>query len=161
VATVESAGKLEPAVSVQHFKAAPPRTRHDLELVMERHCYCLGERRARPDGDWIRKSSSFLPDLSCAVSQRGCFPRPAQVSAGWAGFLYFGNTCGYGRRAWLIFLVAADGGAPSCCKRRSSCAFSATILRANTEVTSSWSDQSSSTDIDLSSSGVILLTRVI
>src|SRR5205807_940776 len=56
--------------------------------------YGLAERRPRPDGDWIRKSSSFFPDLSCAVSHRGCFPRPAQVSPGWAGFLYFGNTWG-------------------------------------------------------------------
>jgi len=38
---------------------------------------------------WIRrrqdpKSSSFFPDLSCAVSQRGCFPRPAKSrTAGW------------------------------------------------------------------------------
>jgi len=37
---------------------------------------------ARPDAGWIRKSSSFFPDLSWAVSQRGCLPLPAQVSAG-------------------------------------------------------------------------------
>jgi hypothetical protein len=42
----------------------------------------------------IRKSSIRFPDLSCAVSQRGFFPRPAQVSDGFAGFLYFGNTFG-------------------------------------------------------------------
>jgi hypothetical protein len=41
----------------------------------------------------IRKSSIRFPDLSCAVSQRGFFPRPAQVSDGSAEFLYFGNTC--------------------------------------------------------------------
>ncbi len=51
-------------------------------------------RRARPGRVWIRKSSSFFPALSCADSQRGCFPRPAQVSDGLAGLLYFGNTCG-------------------------------------------------------------------
>jgi hypothetical protein len=53
----------------------------------------------------IRKSSSFFPDLSSADSQRGCFPRPDQVSEGRAGFLYFGKTCGYGRRTWgwLVF----------------------------------------------------------
>ena len=51
-------------------------------------------RRARPGRVWIRKSSSFFLALSCAVSQRGCFPRPAQVSDGLAGLLYFGNTCG-------------------------------------------------------------------
>ena len=33
----------------------------------------------------IRKSSIRFPDLSCAVSQRGFFPRPAQVSDGSAG----------------------------------------------------------------------------
>jgi hypothetical protein len=93
----------------------------------------LAERRARPDAGWIRKSSSFFPDLSWAVSQRGCLPLPAQVSAGWAGFLYFGNTCGYGRRAWfsflampdaLSFLALPDALRSSCCKRRSSCDFS-------------------------------------
>ena len=47
----------------------------------------------RPDNS-IRKSSSFFPDLSCAVSQRGCLPRPAQVSDGRSGFLYFGRTRG-------------------------------------------------------------------
>ena len=106
----------------------------------------LAERRARPDAGWIRKSSSFLPDLSWAVSQRGCLPLPAQVSAGWAGFLYFGNTCGYGRRAWfsflampdaLSFLALPDALRPSCRKRRSSCDFSSVILRANAWVTSS------------------------
>ena len=42
----------------------------------------------------FRKSSSRFPELSCAVSQRGCFPRPDQVSKGSSGFLYFENTCG-------------------------------------------------------------------
>jgi hypothetical protein len=42
----------------------------------------------------IRKSSICFPDLSCAASQRGFFPRPAQVSDGSAGFRYFGKTCG-------------------------------------------------------------------
>ena len=37
----------------------------------------------------IRKSSICFPDLSCADNQRGLFPRPAQVSDGSAGFLYF------------------------------------------------------------------------
>ena len=54
---------------------------------------CAAPPRRSDDGR-IRNSSSFFPDLSCAVSQRGCFPRPAQVSDGCAGFLYFGNTCG-------------------------------------------------------------------
>jgi hypothetical protein len=46
----------------------------------------------------IRKSSIRLPDRSCFLSQRGCFPRPAQVSVGASGFLNFGKTRGYGRR---------------------------------------------------------------
>jgi len=43
----------------------------------------------------IRKSSSAFPDFNCAVNQRGCFPRPAQVSDGRAGFWYLGNTRWY------------------------------------------------------------------
>ena len=31
---------------------------------------------------WILKSSIRLPDFNCATSQRGCLPRPAQVSDG-------------------------------------------------------------------------------
>src|SRR6516165_10829482 len=46
----------------------------------------------------IRQWSSFLPDRSYAVSQRGCLPRPDQVSAGFFGFRYLGKTFGYGRR---------------------------------------------------------------
>ena len=42
----------------------------------------------------IRKSSSFLPDRSCATSQRGCFPRPAHVSLRFFGLRYFGTTFG-------------------------------------------------------------------
>jgi hypothetical protein len=53
----------------------------------------LAERRARSD-DANSEIVGFLPDRSCAVSQRGCFPRPAQVSDGSAGFLYLGKTCG-------------------------------------------------------------------
>jgi hypothetical protein len=56
--------------------------------------YRLAARLARPDDGAIRKSASFLPVLSCAVSQRGRLPRPDQVSAGSAGFRYFGNTLG-------------------------------------------------------------------
>jgi hypothetical protein len=42
----------------------------------------------------IRKSSICFPDLSCAVSQRGFFPRPVQVSEGCSGFRNFGKTVG-------------------------------------------------------------------
>jgi hypothetical protein len=99
-------------------------------------------RRLRPcaaalGAGWIRKSSSFFPDLSSAVSQRGCFPRPAQVSDGRAGFLYFGKTCGYGRRAWLTFLMLAAVFWPSSRNFCSSAACSEDILRASTETTSS------------------------
>src|SRR5690606_17878519 len=40
----------------------------------------------------IRKSSTFLPFLVSAASQRGCLPRPVQVSLGLAGLRYFGAT---------------------------------------------------------------------
>src|SRR5690606_3877827 len=40
----------------------------------------------------IRKSSGFLPFLTSAAIQRGCLPRPVQVSSGLAGVRYFGAT---------------------------------------------------------------------
>ena len=40
----------------------------------------------------MAKCSSFLPDLSAAVSQRGFSPRPAHVSLGFSGLRYFGGT---------------------------------------------------------------------
>jgi hypothetical protein len=63
-------------------------------FLFERPLPCAAAPRRSDDGWMIRKSSSFFPDLSCAVSQRGCFPRPAQVSDGRVGFLYFGKTWG-------------------------------------------------------------------
>lgn len=33
-----------------------------------------------PQARLIKKSAIFFPDLSCATSQRGCLPRPDQVS---------------------------------------------------------------------------------
>lgn len=42
----------------------------------------------------IRKSSICLPARSSATSQRGCLPRPDQVSEGSSGFRYFGITTG-------------------------------------------------------------------
>jgi hypothetical protein len=97
---------------------------------------CAAAPRRFGDGR-IRKSSSFFPDLSSAVSQRGCFPRPAQVSDGRAGFLYFGKTCGYWRRAWLTFLTLSAVLLPSSRNLCSSPACSEDILRASTETTSS------------------------
>jgi hypothetical protein len=60
----------------------------------ERHSAALKLQIAYAAPKSIRNSSIRFPDLSCAVSQRGFFPRPAQVSDGFAGFLYFGNTFG-------------------------------------------------------------------
>jgi len=65
----------------------------------------------------IRKSFTFfLLDRSCAVSQRGCLPRPDQVSAGFFGFRYLGKTFGYGRR-WRseVITLLAD---PILCNRQ-------------------------------------------
>jgi hypothetical protein len=42
----------------------------------------------------IKKSSIFLPALSCATIHRGCLPRPAQVSDGSEGFRNLGTTGG-------------------------------------------------------------------
>src|SRR5437762_12767255 len=97
---------------------------------------CAAAPRRSGDGR-IRKSSSFFPDLSSAVSQRGCFPRPAQVSDGRAGFLYFGKTRGYWRRAWLTFLTLSAVFRPSSRNLCSSSACAEDILRASTETTSS------------------------
>src|SRR5690606_31006883 len=40
----------------------------------------------------IRTSSRFLPLAISAAIQRGCLPRPVQVSLGLAGLRYFGAT---------------------------------------------------------------------
>lgn len=117
------------------------------------------ERRLLSADVWMRKSSSFFPDWSCAVSQRGCFPRPAQVSVGFSGFLYFGNTCGYGRRAWVDFCALTPGS--SWRSRRSSRDFSAAILRPNSNASVLRRAQSWSTDIRLRSRCFIILARLI
>jgi len=98
-------------------------------------CLRFNQRACRRagSGDLIRKSSSFFPDLSCAVSQRGCFPRPAQVSDGRLGFLNFGTTLAYGRRARLMCSSLVNKSWPSCRNRCSSRPFSANILPAKTE----------------------------
>jgi hypothetical protein len=106
-------------------------------LLFRRPLPCAAAVPRRIDAGRIRKSSSFFPDLSSAVSQRGCFPRPAQVSASRAGFLYFGKTCGYGRRAWLTCLMLSALLWPSSRNFCSSAACSEDILRASTETTSS------------------------
>src|SRR6516162_1726340 len=110
-----------------------------------------GPSSQRPQCYWprIRKSFAFLPDRSCAVSQRGCLPRPDQVSAGFFGFRYLGRTFGYGRR-WLseVITLLAD---PSLCNRSSSLAFSIANSRVNFAVTCSWSSHRSSMAIDFKS----------
>jgi hypothetical protein len=46
----------------------------------------------------IAKASRRFPLPSCATSERGCLPRPDQVSDGMSGFRYLGRTVGYARR---------------------------------------------------------------
>jgi hypothetical protein len=55
---------------------------------------CSSERPTDQSVRPIRNSSTFFPDLSWAPTQRGCFPRPDQVSKGISGFWYFGRTFG-------------------------------------------------------------------
>ena len=50
--------------------------------------------RLLDDAFLILKSLICLPDLSSATSQRGCLPRPDQVSEGWFGLRNFGKTGG-------------------------------------------------------------------
>jgi hypothetical protein len=102
----------------------------------------------------IRKSSSFDPERSAATNQRGCLPRPDQVSVGADGLKYFGSTFGYlrlGRSA-----SGFDRGLPaspiglmlfSCARRFSNSIFSAAIFSARTFVSSSYRSQSLSKSI--------------
>src|SRR3546814_12514945 len=53
---------------------------------------CSSDLGIGPDHFLIRKSSTFLPFLVSAAIQRGCLPRPVQVSLGLAGLRYFGAT---------------------------------------------------------------------
>ena len=99
----------------------------------------------------IRKSSIRLPDFNFAASQRGVFPRPAQVSDGRSGFRNFGTTVGYGRRPVDGFSGPASPPPLSCFRRFSSTRFSASSEAASLEAISSWSAHNSSVDIDLKS----------
>ena len=122
----------------------PGSFRSSPKILESRGCAYEALRVAR-DGP-IRKSFTFLPDRSCAVSQRGCLPRPDQVSAGFFGFWYLGRTFGYGRRVrGGVTTLVADR---SLFSRSSSLAFSAVILSANCEVTCSYRFHSSSADMD-------------
>ena len=67
----------------------------------------------------ITNSSILCPVLRAAVSQRGCFPRPDQVSDGSSGFRYLGNTRGYFRRSRGALRASADSGWRSSFSRRS------------------------------------------
>jgi hypothetical protein len=99
----------------------------------------------------IRKSSIRLPDFNFAASQRGVFPRPAQVSDGRSGFRNFGTTVGYGRFPVDELSRSASTPPLSCFRRFSSTRFSASSEAASLEAISSWSAHSSSVDIDLKS----------
>jgi hypothetical protein len=102
----------------------------------------------------IRKSSSFDPDRSAATNQRGCLPRPDQVSVGADGLKYLGRTFGYLRLGRSAFDLG--GGLPaspnglmlfSCARRFSNSIFSAAIFSARTFVRSSYKSQSLSKSI--------------
>ena len=101
----------------------------------------------------IRKSSSFDPDPSAATSQRGCLPRPDQVSVGADGLQYFGRTFGYLRRGRSVFCVRRLSVSPggfmrfNCARRFSNSSFSAAIFSARICVRSSYKIQSSSNSI--------------
>ena len=41
-----------------------------------------------------KRSWLGVPEHSCARTQRGCLPRPDQVSEGFSGLQYFGRTIG-------------------------------------------------------------------
>ena len=99
----------------------------------------------------IRKSSIRLPDFNFAASQRGVFPRPAQVSDGRSGFRNFGTTAGYGRRPADELSRSASARPLSRFRRFSSTRFSASSEAASLAAISSWSAHSSSVDIDLKS----------
>ncbi len=66
---------------------------------------------------WIRNSSTERPAAVNAASQRGCLPRPVQVSAGLSGLRNFGGTLPSdlrerGALALAAALGAADDGVP-------------------------------------------------
>jgi len=58
-------------------------------------------------GGPMANSSILRPLLRAAVSQRGCFPRPDQVSEGLFGLTYLGTTLGYLRRTLRVFFNGA------------------------------------------------------
>jgi hypothetical protein len=101
----------------------------------------------------IRKSSSLDPDPSAATSQRGCFPRPDQVSVGADGLQYFGRTFGYLRRGRSVFCARRLSISPTgfmrfnCARRFSNSSFSVAIFSARICVISSYKSQSSSNSI--------------
>ena len=86
-----------------------------------------------------------MPFLSSAPIQRGCLPRPDQVSDGRSGFRYFGCTFGYGRRDLLRRPLLRP---LSWAKRRFNSCFSASIFIDRIARIFSCKFQSSSTDMD-------------
>src|SRR3546814_16206157 len=61
-------------------------------LAALRTVLAAGLRAAPPLTLSLRNSSAFLPCLTNSASQRGCRPRPDQVSWALAGVRYFGAT---------------------------------------------------------------------
>jgi len=86
-----------------------------------------------------------MPFLSSALIQRGCLPRPDQVSDDRSGFRYFGCTFGYGRRDLLMRPLLRP---LSCAKRRSNSCFSASNFVDRIAPIFSCRIQSASTDIE-------------
>ena len=86
-----------------------------------------------------------MPFLSSALIQRGCLPRPDQVSDDRSGFRYFGCTFGYGRRDRLMRPPLRP---LSCDKRRSNSCFSAFNFVDRIAPIFSCRIQSASMDID-------------
>jgi hypothetical protein len=104
----------------------------------------------------IRKSSSFDPDRRAETSQRGCLPRPDQVSAGADGLQYFGRTFGYLRRGRSVADCTKEKELPASsigfirfnrASRFSNSSFSAAIFSARIFVRSSYKRQSPSKSI--------------
>jgi len=104
----------------------------------------------------ITNSSILWPSFKAATSQRGCFPRPDQVSECSSGLRYFGRTRGYFRRSRRASLEDCESGRSnwrvswsrrSCAKRFSSSRFSEVKRTDKTRLISSCSCHISSMDI--------------
>jgi hypothetical protein len=61
----------------------------------------------------ISNSSTLFPDLSCALPQRGCFPRPDQVSSGLSGLRLWLNFPVGSTRIWFILKATLELNQPA------------------------------------------------